>query len=192
MRVLFLSWLAVMFVTPVYAETFSGTCSIRFEGASFLGDFDGEGACLPFDVEISKPDSHGRRTVKPWEILIPVEGMETGFQPRDKSMYRMFESEKFPNIRGGLGKFDPDALLATLRNTPESARFDFALTMHGEQKSVVATVRRFNETKERLQIVFSFVAELEAHGMRRPTLMGVPLVGETITIEVATELLRIE
>src|SRR5512143_645841 len=119
--------LALAFLPSAWAAEWKGSCDIRFRGSSSLHDFTGNVRCQPFHVGVQGV-ANGRMIVPSAEVAALAGEMDTGNNSRDRQMREMFQSDRFPRIRGIFRNIDPESFRQDPRRSPEGRTpLDFTL-----------------------------------------------------------------
>ncbi len=181
--------LLLALVSSAKAETLKGGCEIRFLGVSTLHDFTGTCRCQPFTVTVVK-GAAGRQGIPGVEIAVPVEEMNTKNGKRDKQMREMFQSDKFPHIRGIIRDLDPDKIRRETGNGPgATGSVEFTLKIRDIERTIRANVSNLRETPERVTFDAEFPVSLKEFDLKPPTvLFGAIRVGDKVTVNAAFRL----
>ena len=125
----------LLFAAPAWAGRIEGTCGFRFQGTSTLHDFSGKVGCLPFAAGIVTDET--RKTIIPgMDVEVPVDGMDTRNNDRDRQMREMFESDRFPKIHGTVRNIDVDAVRnAAARDGKAAAQSTSAAMLHRSSRT---------------------------------------------------------
>ncbi|TYO99096.1 YceI-like domain-containing protein [Geothermobacter ehrlichii] len=171
-------------IPPLSAATLQGTCSVAFFASSTLHDFEGEGRCHPFSIEI---DDQGR--LQATDITVPVAEMTTHNKKRDRKMRETFDAEHFPLITGHLAA----APLATLRDqlhqvAAGDGAFTLTLGIRNRGRTVSARIADLVDSPEKLAFHLTFPVSLKSYGLKPPPVLGFIRVADRVRVEVEVEL----
>lgn len=164
----FLFFFCGFFMPSLHAEdVLQGTCQIDFIGSSTMGDFFGKALSEAFQIR-----SHDKNWT--WSMRVPVEKMDTQNSTQNKKMFRMFDSEEFPYVRGEFTKV-PFAL-------EQMEAVPFTLTIKGISQSIVAQVKNKSSNKDQTSFDLEFIVPLNDFNLKRPSFLGFLKVGETVQV----------
>jgi polyisoprenoid-binding protein YceI len=147
--------LAAALPAPASEATVRGVASSHFTGSSTLHDFSGSSPQTSFRVE---PASDGS-----WSAVVevPVDSLTTANASRDRKMREMFRATEHPMLRAQLPRIVPDEVRT-------SGRLPLRLTITGRSNDVVASVRDWHQTDDRVDFVAEFDVSLAAFGLEAP------------------------
>lgn len=182
-----LTLLLLGFTTFASAATLDGSCAIRFVGKSTLHDFDGRVACQPFALVVEGDDSVAQVIRQPL-VEISVGEMDTAHDGRDEKMHAMFESDRYPLIRGRFADLDPAALLEQLRTG--GSDLDFILQIRDIGLPVRAAARNLKVTPEQITFELQFPLSLSSYRLEPPSVLGLIRVDDLVRVEVNVRLQR--
>lgn len=175
-----LAALVLLFASPGFAGEIRGECDLRFLGTSTLHDFTGTVRCLPFSADLVE-DAAGNTGIPAVEVEIPVEEMDTGNKSRDAQMRKMFESGRFPRIRGTVRNIDVDAIRQALRGG--KAEIDIALRIRDVERQVRASVTHLREEGDEVRFGLELPVSLKDFGLKAPTVLFFIRVGDRVTVK---------
>ena len=181
--------LALFHAPSAGAVEWNGSCDNRFRGTSTLHDFAGDARCRPFTVDVGT-GADGKAGIGRTEVVVPVGDMDTGNGSRDRQMRRMFESERFPSIRGTFGTIDPETFRRELRRAPDAGvPLDFTLAIRGVARPVHAVASNFREAGGTISFDVDYAVSLNDYGLAAPTVFfGLVKVGDTVAVKTAVRL----
>ncbi len=185
-----LATFVVLTVMPsAWAGEWNGSCDIRFQGTSTLHDFTGNVRCQPFRVGIEDV-ADGKTIVPGAEVAVSAGEMDTGEKSRDRQMREMFQSDKFPRIRGIFGKIDPEYFRQAGRRGPEGGvQFDFTLRIRDVERPVHAVVSNFRETGGGVSFDVEYPVSLKDYQLVPPkAFFGLVRVGDKVVVKTAVHL----
>jgi len=182
-----LVFLAVM--PPAWAGGWKGSCDIRFQGTSTLHDFTGNVQCQPFQVGVENV-AGGKAIIPGAEVAVLAAGMDTGIKTRDRQMRDMFQSDKFPRIRGVFGSIDPERIRRELQSGPGGrAPLDFTLTIRDVVRPVHAVVSNLRETGPGVTFDVDYVVSLSDYRLVPPRVFfGVVRVDDKVSVKTTIRL----
>lgn len=158
----------LIMVTLLLASTIlAAPVSVRFDGDSTLHTFSGNVESNSIEIN---PDGGGRGTVS---VSIQVLQMKTGHDGRDENMYKMFDAEKFPLIRGTASL---DDLVDATRNV-----VPIALTICDQTRTVEARRESHSKTGDG-KIQLSWTISLKLFNLKAPTVMGIIRVYDEVNV----------
>jgi len=173
--------------TSAAADTFEGTCQIRFFGDSTLHSFEGRGDCQPFSLADEQVGAAPQIAAS--EIEVQVAGLDTDNSSRDKKMREMFDSENFPLIIARFRELDSEELLASWQSFPQG-ELAFDLSIRGLIRPVTATVRNLTVSEQSIDLTLEFTLSLENFALEAPGVLGIIRVDDLVKVEVDTQLKR--
>jgi len=180
----------VLKVMPsAWAGEWKGSCDIRFQGTSTLHDFTGNVRCQPFQVGVE--EVAGEKTNIPGaEVAVLAGEMDTGNKSRDRQMRKMFQSDKFPRIRGIFGRIDPEYTRQALRRGPDArAPLDFTLKIRDIERPVRAVASNFREAEGRVSFDVEYPVSLKDFQLDPPSpFFGLIRVDDKIMVKTAVRL----
>lgn len=175
-----LAALVLFFASPGFAGEIRGECDLRFLGTSTLHDFTGTVRCLPFSADLGK-DTAGNTGIPAVEVEIPVEEMDTGNKSRDAQMRRMFESDRFPRIRGTVRNIDVEAIRTAIRGG--KAEIDLALRIRDVERQVPASLTHLREEGDEVRFALELPISLKDFGLKAPAVLFFIRVGDRVTVK---------
>lgn len=153
-----------------------GTASARFAASSTLHDFSGSAPQSTFAVE---PATDGSWTAT---VEVPVAGLTTENDSRDRKMRKMFHAEEHPTLRAEFTRIVPDDVHA-------NGRLPFRLTIAGASHDVVSTVQDWRQTDDRVDFIAEFDVSLSAFGLEAPRTFVI-VVDDTVHVTTEVSLRR--
>ena len=181
---------SLILVVNASATTLNGDCSVRFFGQSTLHDFEGQVACQPFIMQ-TEESSAGRRAVESPVVTVRVSEMNTENTSRDQKMRTMFDHENFPEIKGQLVDFDPEAILRQLESGEiANENLEFSLQIRGITQRIKAKAREVKVSPEQIGVLIEFPLSLASFDLKPPSVMGIIRVADEVRVEVQTTLHR--
>jgi hypothetical protein len=122
----------------------------------------------------------------PGVVLVPVLGMDTDNERRDRQMRKMFDSERYPHIQGTIPPFDPFRIAAQLAAPPlEGTPLEFDLKIRDVSHRVQASAMNFQETAGEISFEMEFPLSLKTYQLEPPTALGFIRVGDQIQVRMA-------
>ncbi len=182
-------FLALLFllsvVAPAWGRDMGGECYITFSATSTLHDFSGTGKSEPFVVNILK-DGGGKKRVGRVVIDVPIRGMCTGKEKRDRKMREMFQSDRFPFIHGETGEIYPDRLREEMKSGGEgTATLSILLTIRDVTREVKAKVSNLREYGNKISFDMEFPLSLKDFHLEAPsTFLGLIKVGDRVRVKI--------
>lgn len=171
------------------AEAWNGSCETRFRGSSNLHDFTGNVRCQPFRVGVEKA-AEGKTIIPGAEVAVLADEMDTGEKSRDRQMREMFQSDKFPRIRGIFGKIDPEYIRQERRRGPGGGvQFDFTLRIRDIERPVHAVVSNFREADGGVSFDVEYPVSLKDYQLVPPkAFFGLVRVDDKVMVKTAVRL----
>lgn len=171
--------------TGTVPTDFRGTCEVSFLGTSTLHDFSGTGRCLPFDAVLGTGGS-GKEVISSVEVDVPVAGMETRNASRDRQMREMFQSDRFPRIRGTARDLDVARIREeTGKDVEGKANLEMRIRIGDVERSIRAAVRHLKEDGGRVTFDLEFAVSLKEFGLKAPSVFGIVRVGDKVSVKAA-------
>ncbi len=171
---------------PALAETWGGSCEIRFRGTSNLHDFSGSARCQPFRIAVGLAPG-GRTIVREAEVAVVADELETGNRTRDRQMREMLQAGRFPRIRGSFGTIDPEGVRRGLASAPRATvPLDFTLTIRDVGRPVHAVVRNVRESGAEVSFDVEYTLSLKDFHLSPPrAFFGLLKVGDAVVVTTA-------
>ena len=169
------------------ADVFKGECSIRFFGDSTLHGFAGKAVCQPFSLNSEKETALIRQPI----ITVRVDSMDTENDSRDKKMRGMFNSQKFPVIKGLFSDLNAEAVLQVMASPGDQpGKLEFDLKIRDQIQRVQAEVHELNVTSEIITFTMKFPLSLASSRLKPPSVLGFIRVADQVEVEVDAVLQR--
>ncbi len=181
--------LVMAFMPPAWGAAWHGKCDVRFRGTSTLHAFTGNVPCQPFQVGAA--DTTDGKTVIPGaEVAVLTAAMDTGNKTRDRQMRAMFQSDKFPRVRGIFGRIDPEKIRQEFRRSREgTVPLDFTLAIRDIERPVHAVASNFRETDRGVSFDVDYDVSLSDFGLVPPkAFFGLVSVGDKVTVRTTVRL----
>ncbi len=181
--------LVLVIMPPAWGAAWRGRCDVHFHGTSSLHDFTGSVPCQPFRVGLD--DGGGGKTViRGADVSVLTVEMNTGNKRRDGQMREMFQSDRFPAIRGSFGKIDPDTLRQELRRRPDGkAPLDFVLRIRDVERPVHGVLSNLRETGRALAFDVDYDVSLSDFRLVAPkAFFGMVKVGDKVAVKTTVRL----
>ncbi|NJC87218.1 MAG: YceI family protein [Desulfuromonas sp.] len=177
----------IILVVPATALELPGTCDVAFTGSSTLHDFDGTAACAPFVLAVTEA-SGGEPDLAAVTLSVPVAGMRTGIERRDRTMRDMFEAGPFPQITGRLAAAPLAELRRQLHQAARSgSEFTLWLRIRGLEQPVATKVTRLLDTPQGFGLDLEFSVSLAAFRLEPPTVLGFIRVADLVRVKVGVQ-----
>ncbi len=174
-----------LLANAAWAAELPGECSVRFFGDSTLHHFSGTAPCEAFHWPLQGDAESATVEIGDAVVRVPVAGMTTADEKRDKKMYEMFSAADFPVIEGHFGRFDPNRLLTALRaEDGAAATLPFELVIRDLSRPVAATLKDLREDPEQISLAVAFAVSLSDFQLKPPSVLGLIRVADEIRIEV--------
>lgn len=185
LRICLISLGAIILLSGVAGATsLEGRCNIRFFGESTLHDFEGETDCRPFSLESVGPQDGVSIYPRP-EVIVAVAEMTTNNSSRDKKMRKMFDSDKFPEIRGHFADLDMQTVLQQIDgkvDLPDTLEFD--LQIRDISRRVTAKISSPGRNSNQLHFTLDFPLSLSSYSLDPPGVLGIIRVADQVRVEV--------
>ncbi len=166
--------------------TYQGEGNIRYDVDVTLHDFYGTAIPEPFTATISGADGNQRFDMI---IRVTIDKMDSRNTKRDKDMREMFNAPKHPVITGTFSGIDWDEVVKGSANGP--VELPFTLTISGREQPKVASVTNLHtDTDGSISFDLSFDVSLKAHGLKRPSMMGMIRVGDRVQVTATARLIH--
>ncbi|MEW6721583.1 MAG: YceI family protein, partial [Thermodesulfobacteriota bacterium] len=165
------------------AAEIRGACDVRFLGTSTLHDFNGTGKCLPFAATLERAPGGG--SVLPLVKLdVPVGGMDTENDSRDREMRKMFRDEQHPFIHASARDVDIDAVRRRMKeDAAGKAPLDVFLEIRGMERKIAASAGGLKEEGNRVSFDVEFPVSLKQFGLKAPSVLGLIRVGDRVLVK---------
>lgn len=173
-KLMVLSAIAYMMHSTTWADNVAATASIKFKGSSTLHEFAGTAPAQPFVASFTKDAETGKLKVSA-KTSLKVKDMTTHNRMRDKNMYKMFDAKHFTYIEAELN----NAAISEKTDT----RAKLHLKIHGVEHDVIATISKVQRKENQIRCLMTFPVSITAFGMKRPSVMGMIKVADTVHVE---------
>ncbi len=189
MKVKVAIFLVLAIVPPAWGAAWKGRCDVHFHGTSTLHAFTGSVPCRPFEVGVESADD-GRAIIPRAEVSVPTAEMDTGNRSRDRQMRQMFESDRFPAIRGVFGRIEPERIRQELRKSPGGkASLDFTLAIRDIARPVHAVASNFREAGRGVSFDVDYDVSLSDYGLVPPKpFFGLIKVDDRVAVKTTVSL----
>lgn len=177
------------FVPSARAGDWNGSCDVRFRGSSTLHDFTGTVRCEPFQVGIDDT-AKGTAIIPGAEVAVLAGAMDTANKTRDRQMREMFQSDKYPRIRGIFGTLDPGRIRKELHAGPGgSAPLEFTLRIRDIEHPVRAVLSNFRESDDVISFDVEYAVSLKDYQLVPPkAFFGIVRVDDRIAVKTTVRL----
>lgn len=168
---------------PSVPASVLGACDIGFFVTSTLHDFPGSARCQPFLVGIVR-DASGKEVIPVLRVEVPVAGMSTRNGTRDGQMREMFQSDRYPSIRGTANDVDVERLRAEMGKGGEGkAPLDLVLRIREAERKIRAMASGLKTSGDRVTFDLEFPVSLGEFGLKPPTVFGIIRVGDKVAVK---------
>jgi hypothetical protein len=174
-----------LIAAPAAALELPGTCRVAFYGSSTLHDFDGTATCEAFVLTVAEtPDGEGDTGAI--TLAVPVAGMHTGIERRDRTMREMFEAGRFPKIVGSLSRLPLAERRQQLHQAArEAGPIPLLLRIRDRELPVSARVTGLVDTDRTFTLDLEFPVSLAAFNLAAPAVLGFIRVADEVKIKVS-------
>jgi len=176
-----LAGLLVWYATTAWGGGIEGTCSLRFLATSTLHDVSGTGRCLPFTAEMASGIS-GKTMIPEVNLEVPVEGMDTHNDARNGQMRKMFDSDRYPKIRGTIRKVDVKEVRDAVAKDGEAV-IDLYLRIRDIERRIPVVVTDLQQEGDRVRFAVEFSLSLANFGLEPPSLLFFIRVGDKVIVK---------
>lgn len=145
-------------------EQFRGQCYSNFFGFSTNGPFSGHVQSKPFSAIAAKSFS--------WDVEVAIEEMTTNHSVMDKKMYHMFESNRYPTIKGSFKDVNLDQ--KTTR---------FYLNIQNRSKPIEAVISQVTKSAKTTTFMLDFTISLKSFGLKAPSFLGIMRVYDKVKVK---------
>lgn len=182
-------FLVLALAPSAWAGEWKGSCDIRFRGTSTIHDFTGNVRCQP--IQVGGGDVADGKTIIPGaEVAALAAEMDTGEKTRDRQMREMFQSDKFPRIRGIFTNIDPGNIRRDLRKSPDGkVPLDFTLRIRDIERPVHGVLSNFRERDGVISFDVDYAVSLKDYRLVPPKVFfGIVRVDDKVTVTTAVRL----
>lgn len=181
--------LVLAIMPPAWGAAWHGRCDVHFRGTSSLHDFTGSVPCQPFRVGV-EDGTDGRTIISGVDVSVLTGEMKTGNSGRDRQMRDMFQSDRFPAIRGVFGRIDPEALRQELRGRADGkAPLEFVLRIRDVERPVHGVLSNLRETGRALAFDVDYDVSLSDYRLVAPkAFFGLVTVGDKVAVKTTVRL----
>jgi hypothetical protein len=156
------------------ADTAEVTATIAFNGTSTLHDFGGSVTSSPFTVTLHQDPATGNVRVSAAAEVV-VKQMTTDHKKRDKNMMKMLDPETFSLISGTLSEAELPMV--------GSSTATLQLKIGPVERKVEASLSNYERKGNQVSCRMTFPVSLKAFELKRPSVLGIIRVGDTVHIE---------
>lgn len=147
---------------------YQGTAEVVFFGTSTFHDFSGKGHSKQFAVYTTRDEN-----TFGWTVEILIEQLATENQKLNKAMYRMFDTDAFPIIKGYFNRIT----FKKAKDVP------FELTIRNMSNTVLAQLTNVEENESALTFTLEFDVSLKDFHLKPPSLLGIIKVGDRVKVK---------
>jgi YceI-like domain len=175
--------LLLLAAAPAAAGEIRGACEIAFVGSSTLHDFSGTGTCRPFSAVLVR-EGDGRTVLPRVDVEVPVDGLKTGIDARDRRMREMFRSDRYPMIRVSVRDLDAGAFRERMRKAAGgTVPLDVSLSIGAVEKTVPAAAGNLKEDGDRITFDVELPVSLKAFDLSAPTVLLFVRVADRVVVK---------
>lgn len=180
MKILFCLSL-LLSLSPLHAETWSGTARISFDGTSTLHDWGGKVAVEPFKADVTMSSDKPQRVKA--EVTVKASNMDTAEPKRDANMRKAMKVDAHPLI---VGKIDAKFSEIAAASTP--TKLPIELNLLGKPQNVSGTISNWKLAGKKATFDLDFPVSLKASGISVPTVLLFIKVGDGIKVHASVTL----
>jgi polyisoprenoid-binding protein YceI len=168
-------------LSPLHAETWSGTARISFDGTSTLHDWGGKVAVEPFKADVTMSGDKPQRVKA--EVTVKAANMDTAEPKRDANMRKAMKVDAHPLIVGKI-----DAKFSEIAATSTPTKLPIELNLLGKPQNVTGTISNWKLTGKKATFDLDFPVSLKASGISVPTVLLFIKVGDGIKVHATVTL----
>lgn len=159
----------------LFAEPRTLVAVATFDGTSTLHDFTGSGTSAPAKANWTRLEKGGGLLTAEG-ITFDVKSLTTDHKKRDKKMMKMFDPSTHPRITGDV---------KDLKLVKDGAgKQNITLHINGKTLTVPVTITTFQTEGDAISFSCSFSLSLKEAGLKRPSVLGLIRVGDTVALKV--------
>ena len=168
-------------ISPLRAETWSGTAQITFDGTSTLHAWGGKVAAEPFKANVTM-DGGKPQGVKA-EVTVKAAQMDTAEPKRDANMLKAMKVDAHPLI---LGRIDAKFSEIATANTP--TKLPIKLNLLGKPQNVTGTISNWKLSGRKASFDLDFPVSMKASGISVPAVLLFIRVGDGVKVHASVTL----
>jgi hypothetical protein len=152
--------------TPFVAtQKLPATATIRFQGSSTLHDFGGRVSTQPFALMLASNAWSASAGVLAGE-------MDTHNDGRDRAMWKMFETNSYPQVQGSVRRAP--------RPLPDGTKVTLALRIRDQEHDLEVILSRWKEDADSIRFHAEWDVSLTQFKLKPPSVAGVIRVGDKV------------
>ncbi len=153
--------------------TYTGSCSVEFQGDSNLHAFTGTIARVPLSVTLTNGTLRVTTNVK-------VTDLDTDKPTRDRQMWKMFQSDQFPHLTISVNNAPLDRAYP---GGGKPGKLPVTLSVAGLSRTVTGETRNVQTTAKGGSFDLALTLSLKDLGLKAPrALAGTVRVKDTVTV----------
>jgi hypothetical protein len=166
--------LSLGFYNQAIAGTYKADALIHFNGTSTLHDFEGSVVVPSFEVILEGGDDQSKFISS--KVKIDTLSITTDHTSRDKKMWQMLDSQRFPFIEGEIVKMK-------IPLTKEPSEIKIYLRICNVGQPIVGTISNWLDSKSGFSCLLKLEISLESFELKPPSIFGLITVGDTVSVE---------
>ena len=168
-------------ISPLHAETWSGTAQITFDGTSTLHDWGGKVAAEAFKADVTMSGGLPQRVKA--EVTVKAANMDTAEPKRDANMLKAMKVDAHPLI---VGKIDAKFSEIAAASTPTMLPIE--LNLLGKPQNVTGTISNWKLNGRKASFDLDFPVSMKASGISVPTVLLFIRVGDGVQVHASVTL----
>ena len=168
-------------ISPLHAETWSGTAKITFVGTSTLHAWGGKVAAESFKADVTMNGGQPQRVKA--EVAVKAANMDTAEPKRDANMLKAMQVDSHPLI---LGKIDAKFSEIAAASTP--TKLPIELNLLGKSQNVTGTISNWKLNGRKASFDLDFPVSMKASGISVPAVLLFIRVGDGVQVHASVTL----
>jgi hypothetical protein len=173
--------LLLISISPLHAETWSGTAQITLDGTSTLHAWGGKVAAESFKADVTMNGGQPQRVKA--EVTVKAANMDTAEPKRDANMLKAMKVDTHPLI---VGKIDAKFSEIAAASTPTMLPIE--LNLLGKPQNVTGTISNWKLNGRKASFDLDFPVSMKASGISVPTVLLFIRVGDGVQVHASVTL----
>jgi hypothetical protein len=170
-------------ISPLHAETWSGTAQITFGGTSTLHAWGGKVAAESFKADVTMNGGQPQRVKA--EVTVKAANMDTAEPKRDANMLKAMKVDTHPLIVGKI-----DAKFSEIAAASIPTKLPIELDLLGKSQNVTGTISNWKLDGTKASFDLDFPVSMKASGISVPAVLIFIRVGDGVHVHASVTLTR--
>jgi polyisoprenoid-binding protein YceI len=168
-------------ISPLHAETWSGTAKITFGGTSTLHAWGGKVGAEAFKADVTMSGGQPQRVKA--EVTVKAANMDTAEPKRDANMLKAMKVDTHPLI---VGKIDAKFSEIAAASTP--TKLPIELNLLGKPQNVTGTISNWKLNGRKASFELDFPVSMKDSGISVPAVLLFIRVGDGVQVHASVTL----